>query len=74
MLFRSSSDIVVPKNFHKFNKIFENQIADSQMKRIVDVLEATQFIRMLPFKLAAGDIDKAKYFYVHACSLLRQIF
>jgi len=69
-----SSDIVVPKNFHKFNKIFEKEIADSQMKRIVDVLEATQFIRMLPFKLAAGDIDKAKYFYVHACSLLRQIF
>ena len=69
-----NSDIIVPKNFREFNKIFERQIAKPVMKQMVDVLEATQFIRMLPFKLAAGDIDKAKYFYVHACSLLRQIF
>ena len=67
-------DIVVPKNFREFNKLFEGQIVEPKTKQIVDVLEATQFIRMLPFKLAAGDIDKAKYFYVHACSLLRQIF
>jgi len=67
-------DIVVPKNFREFNKLFEGQIAEPKTKQIVDVLEATQFIRMLPFKLAAGDIDKAKYFYVHACSLLRHIF
>jgi hypothetical protein len=67
-------DIVVPKNFREFNKLFEGQIIEPKTKQIVDVLEATQFIRMLPFKLAAGDIDKAKYFYVHACSLLRHIF
>ena len=69
-----NSDIIVPKNFREFNKIFERQIAKPVMKQMVDVLEATQFIRMLPFKLAAGDIDKAKYFYVHACSLMRQLF
>lgn len=69
-----NSDIIVPKNFREFNKIFEKEIAEPRMKQIVNVLEATQFIRMLPFKLAAGELDKAKYFYVHACSLLRQIF
>ncbi len=43
-------------------------------KQIIDVLEATQFIRMLPFKCAAGDFEKAKFFYVHACHLLSKIF
>ena len=41
---------------------------------IVDVFEATQFIRMLPFKVLAGEIDKAKFFYVHACYLLSKVF
>jgi hypothetical protein len=42
--------------------------------KLVRVLEATQFIRMLPFKILAGDLDKAKFFYVHACKLLQDIF
>jgi hypothetical protein len=41
---------------------------------LVDVLEATQFIRMLPFKCAAGEFEKAQFFYVHACHLLSKIF
>jgi hypothetical protein len=28
----------------------------------------------LPFKCIAGDVDKAKYFYVHALYLLSEIF
>lgn len=60
----------IPKNFEAFNTYFESVIQEARTKQIVDVLEATQFIRMLPFKCLAGDIDKAKYFYVHACYLL----
>lgn len=64
----------IPNNFVKFNEIFESEIAEARTKQIVDVLEATQFIRMLPFKCAAGEIKKAKYFYVHACELLSRVF
>jgi len=64
----------IPKNFETFNYHFESEIAEPRTKQIVDVFEATQFIRMLPFKVLAGDIDKAKFFYVHACYLLSKVF
>jgi hypothetical protein len=61
-------------NFRKFNELFTSELIESETKKIVEVLEATQFIRMLPFKCAAGDFEKAKFFYVHACHLLSKIF
>ena len=64
----------IPKNFETFNYHFESEIVEPRTKEIVDVFEATQFIRMLPFKVLAGDIDKAKFFYVHACYLLSKVF
>jgi hypothetical protein len=64
----------IPTNFETFNYHFESEIAEPRTKEIVDVLEATQFIRMLPFKVLAGEIDKAKFFYVHACYLLSKVF
>jgi len=63
----------IPENFKTFNKLFEAKI-EQQNKMLVDVLEATQFIRMLPFKCAAGELEKAQFFYVHACHLLSKIF
>jgi len=62
----------VPENFEIFNKHFISNLPEDKMQ-LIDILEATQFIRMLPFKLLAGDVDKAKYFYVHACRLLRKV-
>jgi hypothetical protein len=67
-------ELQIPKNFETFNYHFESEIAEPRTKQIVDVFEATQFIRMLPFKVLAGDIDKAKFFYVHACYLLNKVF
>lgn len=67
-------DIQPSDNFRRFNELFIAEIKDSRTKQIVDVLEATQFIRMLPFKCAAADSSHAKYFYLHACSLLHKIF
>jgi fructosamine-3-kinase len=64
----------IPKNFETFNYHFESEITEPRTKEIVDVFEATQFIRMLPFKVLAGEIDKAKFFYVHACYLLGKVF
>jgi hypothetical protein len=63
---------VIPNTFVVFNKKFEDKIPVEDRKTI-DVLEATQFIRMLPFKCAAGEIEKAKFFYVHACHLLNRV-
>jgi len=56
------------EHFDTFNKHFVSELPEDKMK-LIDILEASQFIRMLPFKLIAGDINKAKYFYVHACEL-----
>jgi len=55
-------------SFDIFNKHFSSRLSEDK-KQLIDILEATQFIRMLPFKLIAGNINKAKYFYVHACKL-----
>ena len=66
-----SHNLDIPNNLKVFSKIFESRL---EHKQIIDVLEATQFIRMLPFKCAAGDFEKAKFFYVHACHLLSKIF
>ena len=63
----------IPNNFIVFNKLFEDRI-DPSDKKTIDVLEATQFIRMLPFKCAAGETEKAMFFYVHACHLLSKVF
>ena len=63
----------IPNNFVVFNKKFEDKI-DPADRKTVDVLEATQFIRMLPFKCAAGEMEKAMFFYVHACHLLNRAF
>ena len=62
----------IPNNFIVFNNLFEDRI-DPADKKTIDVLEATQFIRMLPFKCAAGETEKAMFFYVHACHLLNRV-
>lgn len=61
----------IPDSFSKFNQYFLDGLEDLDTIR---VLEATQFFRMLPFKCLAGDVDKAKFFYVHALYLLSEIF
>jgi len=68
-----SHDLSVPQALQDFNKVFESKLSNFDM-RILRIFEATQFIRMLPFKCAAGDITKAKYFYTHACYLLGRCF
>lgn len=61
-------------NFEKFNELFTSELIEPKTKKMIDVLEATQFIRMLPFKCAAGNYNHAKYFYLHACKLFSKIF
>jgi len=67
-----SYNLEVPKNFNTFSFYFETKLPNNWIK-LIDVLEATQFIRMLPFKCRAGEVKKAKFFYVHACNLLGKV-
>jgi len=67
-----TNNLIIPESYNIFNKDFESKL--ECRNEFINVLEATQFIRMLPFKCLAGDLDKAKYFYVHACSLLKKVF
>lgn len=69
----SHGDFAPSSNLIKFNELFVKRLPKSQEVIIVDILEATQFIRMLPFKCAAGNFDHAKYFYLHACKLLSKL-
>lgn len=69
-----SFDEPIPKNFSMFNEVFLSAIQDAKSLELIRVLEATQFIRMLPFKVKALEDEKARYFYVHACHLLSKVF
>lgn len=67
--------LYIPESFVRFNQLFMTSLEKRGFDmKLLGVLEATQFIRMLPFKCAAGEIDKAKFFYVHACYLMNGIF
>jgi hypothetical protein len=67
-----SHNLKAPKNFDTFSFYFETKLPNNWIK-LIDILEATQFIRMLPFKCRAGEVDKAKFFYVKACNLLGKV-
>jgi hypothetical protein len=65
-----STNVDINQNFNKFNKLFiqtlYNRYSPSEIQ-LIKLFESTQFFRMLPFKCLAGDIEGAKFFYVHAC-------
>lgn len=64
-----------PPSFALFNEMFIEELRNRGLDtKLIRVLEATQFIRMLPFKLLAADNDHAQFFYVQACKLLQDIF
>lgn len=66
----------IPAKLKKFNDLFVNEITKrygEEKLRLVQLFEATQFFRMLPFKCHAGNIDSAKFFYAHACFLVNKL-
>jgi len=65
-----STDAKLNLNFDKFNQLFMQTLTNRfslDEVRLVKLFESTQFFRMIPFKCLAGDIEGAKFFYVHAC-------
>lgn len=68
-------DITVPENLTYFDQLFKYELKyrHPQNYNLVKLFEATQFFRMLPFKCHADNIEAAKFFYVHACSLVNRL-
>lgn len=66
----------IPDALRLFNDLFLTKIRKSlspQSMKLVDFFEFSQFVRMLPFKVAAGDIEKAKYFLCLASDLANKL-
>jgi hypothetical protein len=73
---RADNSVYIPWSLGRFNQVFQNTLKSrttAQQYRLVQLFEATQFFRMLPFKCHSGNITSAKYFYVHACSLVNRL-
>jgi len=68
-------DITVPENLTYFDQLFKYELKyrHSRNYNLIKLFEATQFFRMLPFKCHADNIAAAKFFYVHACSLVNRL-
>ncbi|KKN07151.1 hypothetical protein LCGC14_1070110 [marine sediment metagenome] len=54
----------------KFRRELNNRLRQDDM-RLVDLLEISQFIRMLPFKVQSGNADMMIFFFAHASNLFR---
>lgn len=67
--------INVPDNLSYFDQLFKQELVTRYPTdyNLIQLFEATQFFRMLPFKCHANNIELAKFFYVHACSLVNRL-
>jgi hypothetical protein len=70
------SVITIPTKLIEFNNKFNTELSNRYQPdelRLINLFEATQFFRMLPFKCHAGNITGAKFFYTHACYLVNKL-
>ena len=59
-------------NFKFFNKIIEDNLnLSKEESTILNLLSASQFIRLLPFRIQNNDTQNAIYFYSLASWILR---
>lgn len=65
----------ISENLIYFNELFNDELRYRYPSHynLIKLFEATQFFRMLPFKCHAGNVEAAKFFYVHACSLVNRL-
>ena len=53
-----------PDNLILFNKIFEKLIFHEMIsEHLISLMCASQFTRLLPFRIQSGDLYNAKYFF-----------
>jgi hypothetical protein len=71
-----SSNVKIPAKLLEFNEKFKIELSNRYSQEELDLInlfEATQFFRMLPFKCHAGNFTGAKFFYAHACYLVNKL-
>ena len=67
---------VPPKSLMYFDQVFRGEINKLDYKlnqELIAFFHMSQFIRMLPFKVKANEIEKAKLFFVIACKLAQEL-
>ena len=61
-----------PRSFVIFNNIFENLTINENIdKTLFSLMCASQFTRLLPFRIKSKDLCNAKYFYSLAAHILK---
>ena len=73
---RAYFDQEVPQPLVLFDKLFRARLNlgfSDEFRRGIEMFEISQFVRMLPFKVATNDVEKAKYFYTLASNLLTNL-
>jgi hypothetical protein len=69
-------EYAVPAPLAQFNEIILENFASPELElnsELLDFLHVSQFVRMLPFKVQAGDLDKAMLFYALSCKLTQEM-
>lgn len=64
---------IVPEGLSEFDKVLTKEFRSSELhlnEKLLDFLHISQFVRMLPFKIQAGNRDMAILFYSLSCKLL----
>ena len=65
--------IDAPKNFKVFNEAIEKRLNfNNNQALLLKLLTASQFIRLLPFRIKSNDIKNANYFFCLASWILNQ--
>lgn len=69
-------DYVVPKSISQFDTVITKMFQSESLELnigLLDFLHVSQFVRMLPFKVQAGNREKAILFYALSCKLVDEM-
>ena len=73
---RAYHNHTIPEPLKQFDTLFRARMKPllrPESRQLVALFEISQFVRMLPFKVATGNVLHAKYFYTLASQLLHQL-
>ena len=65
-----------PSPLIQFNDVISKKLASKGLElnaELLDFLHFSQFVRMLPFKVQSGNLDKAILFYTLSCKLIQEM-
>jgi hypothetical protein len=69
-------EYIVPPAFIQFNEVISRLFSSAELSldsRLLDFLHVSQFVRMLPFKIQSGNLDKGVLFYALSCKLVEEM-